>query len=144
MPAIGYVTRQPNGSFKGAAQGAFDPLGGRDHPQPNGMMARRRLTPAGAARRAMADGSWRIAEDHRARAAAHQRSVARDRPVTVTLLSVSLLERLARLHADTWIVIVSSMPVINRRGTRALAGTSAKRRRGVDNGSSSRGLVLMA
>ncbi|HEX7929355.1 MAG TPA: DUF3363 domain-containing protein [Sphingomicrobium sp.] len=49
------------------------------------------------------DGNWRIADDHLARVEAHERRVARDRPVDVDLLSPIAVERLPHLHAATWI-----------------------------------------
>lgn len=50
-----------------------------------------------------ADGSWAIAPDHLARAAAYERDAARDRPVAVEILSAVPLERLPRAGAMTWL-----------------------------------------
>lgn len=50
-----------------------------------------------------ADGSWTIAPDHVARAAAYERDAVRDRPVAVEILSAVPLERLPRASAVTWL-----------------------------------------
>lgn len=50
-----------------------------------------------------ADGSWTIAPDHLARVATYERSLARDRPVKVEILSAVPLERLPRAGAVTWL-----------------------------------------
>ncbi|KFG88620.1 Conjugal transfer protein TraI [Sphingobium herbicidovorans NBRC 16415] len=50
-----------------------------------------------------ADGSWTIAADHAERARAHATASARERPVTVELLSPVPVERLARAEARTWL-----------------------------------------
>jgi type IV secretory pathway VirD2 relaxase len=50
-----------------------------------------------------ADGSWTIAPDHVARAAAYERDAVRDRPVSVEILSAVRLERLPRADAVTWL-----------------------------------------
>lgn len=60
---------------------------------------RRRGVVAGRA----ADGSWMIAPDHVARAAAYERDAVRDRPVAVETLSAVPLERLPRAGAVTWL-----------------------------------------
>lgn len=50
-----------------------------------------------------ADGSWPIAPGHADRARAYAAMLARDRPVTVELLSPVPVERLARAEALTWL-----------------------------------------
>ncbi|MBB5708205.1 relaxase/mobilization nuclease RlxS [Sphingopyxis panaciterrulae] len=50
-----------------------------------------------------ADGSWTIAADHTERARAYATASARERPVTVELLSPVPVERLARAEARTWL-----------------------------------------
>lgn len=64
------------------------------------LEAVRRLT-GGVEREA--DGSWAIGDDHLTRAAAYEARVARDRPVTIEMLSSAPLERLASADAATWI-----------------------------------------
>jgi type IV secretory pathway VirD2 relaxase len=49
------------------------------------------------------DGSWRIAPDHLERAAAFERRRARDRPMTVEIVSRTPLERLTRFDGVTWL-----------------------------------------
>jgi type IV secretory pathway VirD2 relaxase len=62
------------------------------------------------------DGSWTIAPDHLARAAAFEARQARDRPVRVELLSARPLERLVLADAATWLdrELVSDDPVALR------------------------------
>ncbi|RHW18184.1 DUF3363 domain-containing protein [Sphingomonas gilva] len=50
-----------------------------------------------------ADGSWTVADDHLARASAFEARQARDRPVTVELLSAIPVERLGRADGATWL-----------------------------------------
>ena len=50
-----------------------------------------------------ADGGWTISADHAERARAYAAIAARDRPVTVELLSPVPVERLARVEARTWL-----------------------------------------
>lgn len=50
-----------------------------------------------------ADGGWTIAADHTERARAYAAVAARERPVTVELLSPVPVERLARAEAPTWL-----------------------------------------
>ena len=50
-----------------------------------------------------ADGSWVIGDDHLAWAAAYEARLARDRPVTVEILSNVPLERLTTADAATWV-----------------------------------------
>jgi len=64
------------------------------------LEAMRRLT--GAVER-QPDGSWTIADDHLDRAATFEARQARDRPVTVDMLSSVPLERLPRSDAATWL-----------------------------------------
>lgn len=49
------------------------------------------------------DGSWTIAADHLDRVAVYEAVCARDRPVTVTMLSSLSLEKLVDLDAATWL-----------------------------------------
>ncbi len=49
------------------------------------------------------DGSWTIAPDHLAKAAAYERRQAKDRPVAVELLSAVGIDRLPRAEAVTWL-----------------------------------------
>lgn len=49
------------------------------------------------------DGSWTITSDHLDRLAAHEAALAKDRPVTVEILSPLPVERLARAEAVTWL-----------------------------------------
>jgi type IV secretory pathway VirD2 relaxase len=49
------------------------------------------------------DGTWIISADHLERAATHERTAARDRPVAVETLSPVSLDRLARAEAATWL-----------------------------------------
>jgi type IV secretory pathway VirD2 relaxase len=51
----------------------------------------------------LADGRWRIADDHLDRIAAYERRLAEDRPVDVHLVSPVRIEPLARMNAATWI-----------------------------------------
>ncbi|WP_449472568.1 relaxase/mobilization nuclease RlxS [Sphingobium chungangianum] len=64
------------------------------------LEAIRRLT-GGVAREA--DGTWTIASDHLARAAAYEAARAKDRPVTVEMLSPRPLEHLVGADAVTWL-----------------------------------------
>ena len=50
-----------------------------------------------------ADGSWRIASDHLERVAVYEAARARERPVSLELLSPRPLEELARAEAATWL-----------------------------------------
>ena len=64
------------------------------------LEAMRRLT-GGVERQP--DGSWTIAEDHLTHAAAFEARQARDRPVTVEILSTVPLEQMAGADAATWL-----------------------------------------
>jgi type IV secretory pathway VirD2 relaxase len=64
------------------------------------LEAIRRLT-GGVTREA--DGTWIIASDHLARAAAYEAARAKDRPVTVETLSPVRLEKLVEAEAATWL-----------------------------------------
>jgi type IV secretory pathway VirD2 relaxase len=64
------------------------------------LEAIRRVT-GGAERRP--DGTWTIAPDHLTRVEAYEARVARDRPVTVEIVSPEPLERLAGADAPTWL-----------------------------------------
>jgi type IV secretory pathway VirD2 relaxase len=59
------------------------------------------------------DGSWTIAPDHLDRAAAFEVRQARDRPVTVEILSATPLDRLPGADAATWLdrTLVGADPV---------------------------------
>lgn len=50
-----------------------------------------------------ADGSWTVAPDHLAKAAAYELRQSRDRPVTVEILSAVGIDRLPRAEAVTWL-----------------------------------------
>ncbi|RSY78555.1 DUF3363 domain-containing protein [Sphingomonas koreensis] len=50
-----------------------------------------------------ADGTWIVAPDHLARAAAYETARAKDRPVIVETLSPQPLEQLVRVDAATWL-----------------------------------------
>ncbi|QCB57046.1 DUF3363 domain-containing protein [Sphingopyxis sp. PAMC25046] len=56
----------------------------------------------GAVERAK-DGSWTIARDHLARAAAHEARAAKDRPVAAEILSPVPVDKLIRAEAVTWL-----------------------------------------
>jgi type IV secretory pathway VirD2 relaxase len=58
---------------------------------------------AGVGVKRQADGSWHIGADHLDHAAAYETRLQRDRPVAVEVLSVSPVEKLAELHAPTWL-----------------------------------------
>lgn len=58
---------------------------------------------AGSGTERMADGSWRILDDHLARADAYAARQQRDRPVTLELLSRSPVDDLAGKDAPTWL-----------------------------------------
>jgi type IV secretory pathway VirD2 relaxase len=74
------------------------------------LEAMRRLT-GGVTREA--DGTWIIAPDHLARAAAFEAARARDRPVALETLSVQPLEKLVGAEAATWLdrELVAADPV---------------------------------
>jgi len=50
-----------------------------------------------------ADGRWIIADDHLARAAAHEARLVRERPVAVEILSSEPLSRVVTVEAATWL-----------------------------------------
>jgi hypothetical protein len=58
---------------------------------------------AGAGPERLSDGSWTIPDDHLARAHAFARAQQRDRPVTLSVLSQSPIDDLARKDAPTWL-----------------------------------------
>jgi type IV secretory pathway VirD2 relaxase len=58
---------------------------------------------AGAGVERLADGGWRIAPDHLARAERFETARLRDRPVEVELLSAEPLERLVTADAASWL-----------------------------------------
>jgi len=64
------------------------------------LEAMRRLTDAAERQ---PDGSWKIADDHLDRASVFEARQARDRPVTVEMLSSVPLERMLRADAATWL-----------------------------------------
>lgn len=59
------------------------------------------------------DGAWTIGPDHLERAQAYEERAARDRPVTVALLSALPLERLSNFDGATWLdrELVASDPL---------------------------------
>ena len=65
-----------------------------------------------------ADGSWRIAPDHRERAEAYERAIARASPVIVDTLSAAPLERLPRHDGATWLdrELIAEHPANLQRG----------------------------
>ena len=98
---VAEVAAANDGRYDAAAHRRFD---GRASPpfvetHIRRLEAMRRL---GLVERA-ADGSWPIAPDHADRARAYAAMLARERPVTVELLSPVPVERLARAEALTWL-----------------------------------------
>ncbi|MGY4398825.1 type IV secretory pathway VirD2 relaxase [Sphingomonas sp. UYAg733] len=74
------------------------------------LEAIRRLT-GGVTREA--DGTWIVASDHLDRAVAYEAARARDRPVTIQILSTQPLEKLVGAEAATWLdrELVAADPV---------------------------------
>lgn len=62
------------------------------------------------------DGKWIIAADHLERAAAHEKLLARDKPVLVETLSPIAVDRLVRAEAATWLdrELVTDEPITLR------------------------------
>lgn len=78
------------------------------------------------------DGSWSIAPDHLDRVAAFELERARDRPVTVALLSAQPIERLVEADAATWLdrEMISDMPEpLRESGFGGVAREAQARRR---------------
>lgn len=78
------------------------------------------------------DGTWIIADDHLARAAAYEAARARDRPVTIETLSPQPIERLVGADAATWLdrETVAADPVpLRDAGFGHDVGEAQKRRR---------------
>jgi type IV secretory pathway VirD2 relaxase len=58
---------------------------------------------AGAGPERLADGSWKISDDHLAQAEAYSQRQQRDRPVTLSILSRTTVAELAGKDAPTWL-----------------------------------------
>lgn len=99
---VAAVAAANDGRYDIAAHLRYDPAASRAFAETHCRRLeamRRRGAIAGRA----ADGSWVIACDHVARAAAYERDAVRDRPVAVEILSAVPLERLPRAGAVTWL-----------------------------------------
>jgi len=99
---VARIAEQNGGRYSAGLHQQVDPSASRDFVEAHvrRLEAMRRL--AGACERE-ADGSWTIAPDHLARAAAFERGQSRKAPVTIELLSRSPLQQQVGAEGATWL-----------------------------------------
>lgn len=99
---VARIAEQNGGRYSAELHRQADPSASREFVQAHvrRLEAMRRLT--GAVERE-ADGSWKIASDHLARAAAFERGQSGEAPVTVELLSRAPLQQQVGAEGATWL-----------------------------------------